>query len=220
MATNREMIVKFLRPEQVPKRPERVRNVDGIKYFNNKQIKLLRRTVRDQAEISLLRNQLTGVREWVVIDLLTSTGVRVSEAANLRCGDLKVGHTESKIFIREGKGKASGHIVINEALKKNLKQFLNWKREHGESTDADAHLFSGQRGPWTSQAIQQIVKKYLKALDLYERGKSVHALRHGNDNRKLTICDHRILTTPARCLCIAFEMTRVNHLTPVLSGKA
>ncbi len=42
----------------------------------------------------------------------------------------------------------------------------------------------------------------------------------GNDNRKLTICDHRILTTPARCLCIAFEMTRVNHLTPVLSGKA
>ena len=53
MATNREMIVKFLRPEQVPKRPERVRNVDGIKYFNNKQIKLLRRTVRDQAEISL-----------------------------------------------------------------------------------------------------------------------------------------------------------------------
>jgi integrase/recombinase XerD len=36
----------------------------------------------------------------------------------------------------------------------------------------------GQRGGWTSQAIQQIVKKYLKALKLYEKRKSAHALRH------------------------------------------
>jgi integrase/recombinase XerD len=35
-----------------------------------------------------------------------------------------------------------------------------------------------QRGAWTSQAIQLIVKKYLKQLGLYERGKSVHSLRH------------------------------------------
>jgi site-specific recombinase XerD len=39
-------------------------------------------------------------------------------------------------------------------------------------------LFIGQRGKWTSQAIQQLIKKYLKALHLYEPGKSVHALRH------------------------------------------
>ena len=42
--------------------------------------------------------------------------------------------------------------------------------------------------------------------------------RFGNVNRKLTICDNRILTTPERCL--KFEMTRVNHLTPSLSGRA
>ena len=39
-------------------------------------------------------------------------------------------------------------------------------------------MFVGQRGNWTSQAIQQVVKKYLKKLNLYERGKSVHALLH------------------------------------------
>ena len=33
----------------------------------------------------------------------------------------------------------------------------------------------------------------------------------GNVNRKLTICDNPILTTPERCL--KFEMTKVNHLT-------
>lgn len=41
---------------------------------------------------------------------------------------------------------------------------------------------------------------------------------HGNVNRKLTICDNLNLTTPERCL--KFEMTRVNHLTPSLSGRA
>jgi integrase/recombinase XerD len=114
----------------------------------------------------------------MAIDLLTSTGMRVSEAANLRCGDLKLGYGENKIFIHEGKGSISGHIIIHEALKKHLKRFLAWKERQGEWVTEDAFLFLGQRGKWTSQAIQQIVKKYLKALHLYEPGKSAHALRH------------------------------------------
>ena len=44
--------------------------------------------------------------------------------------------------------------------------------------DQGDYLFVGQRGSWTAQAIQQIVKKYLKDLAIYEKGKSVHALRH------------------------------------------
>ena len=39
-------------------------------------------------------------------------------------------------------------------------------------------MFIGQRGKWTKQALQQTVKKYLKALGLYEMGKPVHSLRH------------------------------------------
>jgi len=156
----------------------RIKSVDGVKYFNEKQIKLLRRTSREQAEIDDQRGNVTGIREWMVIDLLTSTGLRVSEAANLRCGDLKIGYSESKIYVREGKGRVSGHVVINGSLKKRLKLFLGWKRSLGEDLGDDDYLFVGQRGSWTSQAIQQIVKKYLKKINLYEKGKSVHALRH------------------------------------------
>ena len=84
-----------------------VRNIDGVKYFNEKQIKMIRRAVRDQADIDKKKGNITGIKEWLVIDLLTCTGLRVSEAANLRCGDLKIGYSESKIFIRDGKG----HII-------------------------------------------------------------------------------------------------------------
>jgi len=147
-------------------------NVDGIKYFTTKQIQLLRRTVRDQ------KPTLTHIREWMMIDLLTTTGMRVSEAADLRCGDVKCGYGESEVFVRCGKCSKSRTIQINESLKSHLKKFLKWKQGMNESTDYDDFVFVGQRGPWTSQAVQQIVKKHLRKLGLYESGKSVHALRH------------------------------------------
>ena len=156
----------------------RVKNIDGVKYFNDKQIKMIRRAVRDQAEVDEKKGNVTGIKEWMVIDLLTSTGLRVSESANLRCGDLKLGYSESKIFVRDGKGHQSAHVIIPDTLKKHCKAFLSWKQQQGESVGDDDFLFIGQRGNWTSPAIQQIVKKYLRQLGLYERGKSVHSLRH------------------------------------------
>jgi len=160
------------------KETKRVRSLDGPKYFNADQIRLIRRTVRDAAELDHHKGQITAIREWMAIDLLTSSGLRVAEAANVRCGDAKIGYGESKLFVRDGKGGISGHVVIPEALKTHLKQFLKWKQSHGESIGKDDHLLVGQRGPMTAQAIQQIVKKYLRMLNLYELGKSAHSLRH------------------------------------------
>lgn len=173
-------IIRF--PEKVKRKQKpnerRIVNIDGIKYFNKDQIRLLRRTVRDQAILDKEKGKVTGVREWMLVDILTSTGVRVFEASNLRCDDLKLGYAESEIFIRDGKGSRSRTIQIPASLKKHLKQFLQWKKDQQESVGGDAHLFMGQRGPWSSQAVQQVVKKYLRVLGLYESGKSAHALRH------------------------------------------
>jgi len=174
---------KVIRSPATGEKPRRescrkVRNVDGIKYFTQQQIKLLRRTVRDQAVLDQAHGLVTGLREWMAIDLITSTGVRVSEAANVRCGDLKVGYGESALFVRNGKGFKSRTVQIPDSLKKHMKQFITWKANRGEPTGDDDHLFIGQRGPWTAQAVQQLVKKYLRVLGLYENEKSVHSLRH------------------------------------------
>jgi len=167
-----------LHPVKKATKENRIKNIDGVKYFNNAQIKQLRRTVRDQADLDIQKGKVTGQREWMVIDVLTSTGIRVSEAANIRCGDIKAGYGQSELFVRDGKGSISRTIQIPDYLKKHLKQFLKWKREHSESTGNDDHLFVGQRGPWSRQAIHQVVKTYLKVLDLCDSGKSAHALRH------------------------------------------
>ncbi len=69
-------------------------------------------------------------------------------------------------------------MQIPDSLKKHLKQQIAWKESRGEPIGYDDHIFIGQRGYWTVQAIQQIVKKFLQQLGLYESEKSVHALRH------------------------------------------
>lgn len=152
-------------------------NVDGVKYFTEKEIKMLRKAARKDHEVALQRNQVTGVRAWMVIDLLTCTGLRVSEVANLRIKDLHIGHGRSEIFVC-GKNNVCGSVQIPLGLKKHLKAFINWKSNRGEGIQPEDFLFVGQRGVWTSQGIQQTIKKYLKQLNLYEPGKSVHALRH------------------------------------------
>jgi site-specific recombinase XerD len=149
-----------------------------IKYFNEAQIKTFRRTVKDPGLVALQKGKVTVVREWMVIDLLISSRIRVAEAADLWCGDCRIGYGQSEIHVRNGKGGKSRTVQILETLKRHLKSFINWKAGRGEVTGEDDYLFMGQRGPWSSQAIQQVDKKWLKALDLYENGKSVHALRH------------------------------------------
>ena len=151
---------------------------DTIKYFNTRQIATLRRMVRDRSILAQAKNRSTAIREWAVLDVLTSTGMRVGEVVDLRCGDISCGYAECEIFVRNGKGGKSRKIQIQESLKTHIRQFVAWKKEMNEGVEEDDYLFVGQRGPWTSQAVQQIVKKYLKQLGLYEKGKSVHALRH------------------------------------------
>ncbi len=170
-------LINFPTP-QASTRPRAVRCADGFKYFTEPQIKALRRTVRDQANLARQRAQVTAVREWALIDLLTSTGLRESEAADLRCGDIRFGYGQSAVFVRNGKGHKSGTVQIPASLKSNLQSFLRWKQIKGEPTGPDDHLFIGQRGPWTGWAVGEIVKKYLRQLGLYSPGRSAHSLRH------------------------------------------
>lgn len=151
---------------------------EAIKYFNTRQIALLRRLARDKAFVAQAKKQTTAIREWAVLDVLTSTGMRVAEVADLRCGDVRCGYAQCEIFVRNGKGGKFRTIQIQEVLKTHLRQFIKWKAERDEPVGDDDFVFVGQRGPWTTQAIQQIVKNYLKKMRIYEKGKSVHALRH------------------------------------------
>jgi integrase/recombinase XerD len=154
------------------------RTGDGFKYFNELQIKLIRRKSRNSAQLAKEKGNVTAVRDWMLIDLLTSTGMREAEAADMRCGDILAGYGQSACYVRNGKDDKSRTIQIPDSLRIHLKSFLVWKQEYGEPVGTDDYLFIGQRGPWTPWAVGEIVKKYLRQLGLYQNGKSAHSLRH------------------------------------------
>ncbi len=112
----------------------------------------------------------------MLIDLLTSTGMRETEAVDFRCGDILAGYGQSGCCVRNGKGDKSQTIQIPESLRIHLKSFLEWKQARGEPTGEDDHLFLGQRGAWSPWTVGEIVEKYLRQLGLYQSGKSAHAI--------------------------------------------
>ena len=148
-------------------------------YLTEAQIKLLRRTAKDAAALALQKDQVTAVKTWALIDVLTSSGIRVQECSDLNCADLKAGYGESSLLIRNGKGHKQREVEIPDSLRKHLKGFLVWKQTQLESTEPDAALFLNQRQQRMGvQAIQLQVKKLLKQLGLYRKGWSAHVLRH------------------------------------------
>ncbi|EIM63238.1 tyrosine-type recombinase/integrase [Desulfobacter postgatei] len=149
-----------------------------LKYFTKHQIKFIRRQVRDAYALARAKAQVTAIREWMLIDILTRTGLRSAEAADLRCGDVLTSYGESSLFVRAGKGYKTRYVEIQPGLKTHLNSFIKWKEQQGEPTGMDDHLFLGQRGPWTPAAVQQCCKKWIRHCDLDKPGLSAHTFRH------------------------------------------
>jgi len=113
-----------------------------------------------------------------LIDILTSTGLRSAEAADLRCGDILTKYGEQSLFVRAGKGYKTRYVQITAGLKTHLNSFIKWKTTQDEPTGMDDHLFLGQRGPWTPAGVQQCCKKWVRHCDLDQPGLSAHTFRH------------------------------------------
>jgi len=67
--------------------------LDPGKFLSREEVNKLQETARKRAEVALARGQKVAVRDYFILDLALSTGLRVAEIANLKCKD---------IFLREG----------------------------------------------------------------------------------------------------------------------
>jgi hypothetical protein len=86
---------------------------------------------------------------------------------NLRCGDLKLGYAESKIFVRDGKGGISGHVVVPESLKKHLKVFIGWKENQREGSEGWSKATAApviQSTPIYADVTEEDIQNQLKGL--------------------------------------------------------
>ncbi len=116
-------------------------------------------------------NDLVGLRDRAVLEMLFSTGLRVSELCSLqRDIDLK----QDEIRIR-GKGEKVRVVFLSDSAKKTLKSYLEKRRDESDA------LFISMKGKnasrLTSRTIERIVEKYAKLTGISKKV-TPHTLRH------------------------------------------
>jgi site-specific recombinase XerD len=148
------------------------------KYLDDWEAERLRKATENAAMAAHAKGLKTAVIQWMVIDLAMSTGLRVSEMANLRIGDIYIGRGQSELIVRRGKGGKSGRVVISAKLKRHIKEFIDWKKESGLPVDDGDYLITSQRGnKFTTRGLQLLFKKCLERAGL-NPGYGFHCLRH------------------------------------------
>jgi site-specific recombinase XerD len=157
---------------------KRSKGLERRKYMSEPEVRKLRRAVEDRAVADLAKGRTTWPRFWMVMDLATGTGMRVSEIGRLRIGHLFLGHQEPRIYVSRGKGGRSRDVFIAKALRKHLLDFISWKKLVGEPVGSDDPLLlSSHRRPYGTRMLQYAFKCALAAAGL-RLDYSVHACRH------------------------------------------
>ncbi len=140
--------------------------------------------VLTKEEVKKLIDAAETKKSKLIVSLLYSSGLRVSELVNLKPEDINF---EDKIGkVRKGKGSKDRIFILSEKIANEIKEYLK-KRNN-------AYVFSESK-PLTTRNIQKIVKNLSKKAGI-NRKVSPHTLRHsfathllenGTDIRKIQV---------------------------------
>jgi len=136
--------------------------------------------------VDLLVNQVNlnrsdGLRDYVIILLLYTTGVRVSELINIRVKDISL--TEPYTIKIHGKGNKGRYVPLMKTAVPHIKKYLESKGYDRESRYEEVLFKNHMKNPFTRQGINYVLKKYgIKAREanpeLVPIDLSPHKMRH------------------------------------------
>lgn len=126
-------------------------------------------SVLTKEEVIQLINAVENRKSRLIIQLLYSSGLRVSELVNLKKQDLDF--NENTGWVRAGKGKKDRMCFISKKLSKKLKKYLEKKKDW-------IYVFSENK-PLTTRNIQKIVQKAAAKAGINKQVHP-HTLRHSH----------------------------------------
>jgi len=152
------MAIKFFMEEVLNKRMK----------LNIKYSKVPKRLpiVLTKEETKNLINSIDNEKHKLMIELLYSSGMRVSELINLKIKDL-----EGKYgWVREGKGRKDRPFILANKLKKDVEKLCKDK-------NPEEHLFRSYKSKMSTRTVQEIIKKACKKSGITKKVHP-HTLRH------------------------------------------
>lgn len=105
----------------------------------------------------------------MLVDLALFSGLRVSEIANLKIGDIELTTKDPYLIVRKGKRGKKRDVYMDKELVNHLKTFIAWKKKTmAESVEVDSPLFTGRNGGITKDFYEAKLKEYDTELDIIE----------------------------------------------------
>ncbi len=142
------------------------------KYLSAEETRRLRKTCQEAALAAKAKGVQAPVRDHLIIELALSTGLRVSELANLKIENLHLKRGQNTLLVKNGKHGRDRVVAFSGRLKVQILEYLEYRSQHSP------YLFPSERGEKvTPSAIQKVFKRCAKRAGLAPRY-SIHSLRH------------------------------------------
>jgi len=126
--------------------------------------------VLSKEEVARMINAIENEKHKLMVKLLYSSGLRVSEFVNLRIRDFELENNFG--WVRGGKGNKDRMFIVAELLKEEIMLHIKDK-----NLNFDSFLFLGYNGHLSVRSIQEIIKKATKRAGIKKRVHP-HTLRH------------------------------------------
>ena len=131
-------------------------------------------------EMEILLNSIDikekeGIRNKLIIELLYSTGIRVSELINIKIKDIKIKENQINIL---GKGNKERIVLFGNKAKESIKIYLDKYKDLFKGNIYESYLLINDKGKQlTTNKVELIVKDVLKK-SVLKQNISPHTLRH------------------------------------------
>lgn len=120
-------------------------------------------------------NTIQGIRDHIVMELLYSTGIRVSELVNIKLNDIDYSNRTIRIM---GKGSKERIVIYGSVCEKVLNNYLNNSRKLIKNSNQTNYLILNLKGKkLTDRSVRDIINKYMKKTSI-QKHISPHTLRH------------------------------------------
>ena len=115
-----------------------------------------------------------GIRDNLILELLYSTGIRVSELVNIKVKDINFSDRRIKIL---GKGNKERYVIFGTICENKLNNYLKKSRNILNIKNSEYLILNNNGNQITTRYIEIIMKKYQKLAGI-EVNVTPHTLRH------------------------------------------
>lgn len=127
-------------------------------------------SILTKQEVRKIIDSADNLRDKVIVQIMYSCGLRVSEATNMKLEDLDLSNLTG--MVRSGKGNKDRMIQLDRILVRNIEEYLKTKKTNSP------YLFSKTNGKhYTTRLFQLAIKRLAKKAGINKRVHS-HIFRH------------------------------------------